>query len=76
MAILMIDGFDNVSPEEMKRIFAKEFIPRKGILTRYGKKKLEEIKNVCTCTIETLMKHGCQCGQFQREMRLKNESVI
>ena len=21
----------------------------------------------CTCSIETLMKHGCQCGQIQRE---------
>jgi hypothetical protein len=32
----------------------------------HGKKKEEMI---CTCTIETLMKHGCQCGQFQREIK-------
>lgn len=24
------------------------------------------------CFIETLMQHGCQCGEFQKEMRWKN----
>lgn len=62
MSLVFLDGFE-------------KYVPPKSILTRYGKKLVEK-KNVCTCTIENLMKHGCQCGQFQREMRLKNESAI
>ena len=46
--------------------FDKRSYPK--LLTRYGKKKIEE-KNICTCHIDILMRYGCQCGQFQREMK-------
>lgn len=43
----------------------------KPILTRYGRKLIKE-KTGCTCHIDLLMKEGCQCGQFQKEMMAKD----
>lgn len=62
MAILFLDSFAYYTSDEELANMKKsetEFIAKWGM--------------VCICSTKVLMEHGCQCGKFQEEMRIKEE---